>query len=86
MEHTAAMLKVGGRMLLCTLTDLRREIELPSVAPRPCQPENDGEYVFIIVHGSSNATHPIDIDDKTWPKLSRTSDGETLGVEWRHVP
>lgn len=73
-------LKVGGHMLLCTLTDLRREIELPSVAPGTCEPEKDGKYVFIIVHGTSNATHPVDIDDKTRPKEPRARDGETLRV------
>ena len=73
-------LKVSGRVLLCTLTDLRREIELPSVAPGTCEPEKDGKYVFIIVHGTSNATHPVDIDDKTRPKEPRARDGETLRV------
>ena len=57
MKHAADnRVKVGGCVLLCTLTDLPREIELPSVVPGTCEPENDGETVFIIVHGSSNAT------------------------------
>ena len=30
-------LKVGGRSLLCSLTDLPREIELPSVVPSTCK-------------------------------------------------
>ena len=60
MEHTADnRVKVGGCVLLCTLTDLPREIELPSVVPGTCEPENYGETVFIIVHGSSNAAHPV---------------------------
>ena len=60
--------KIGGRVLLCTLTDLPREIELPSVVTGTREPENDGETVFIVMHRSSNATYPVDIDDKTRPK------------------
>ena len=75
------VLRAGGRVLLCTLTDLPREIELPSVVLLGTyKPENDGECVFIVVHGSSKATHPVDVDDKTWSKGPRSRDGETLDV------
>ena len=72
--------KLGGRVLLCTLTDLPREIELPSVVPGTCEPENDGETVFIVMHRSSNATHPVDIDDKIRPKEPCPRNGETVGA------
>ena len=44
-------LNVGGHALLCTLTDLPREIELPSVVPGTCKSESDGEFVFTVLHG-----------------------------------
>ena len=49
MERTVDVLKVGGRVLLCILTDLARETDLPSAVPCTCEPENDGETVFIRV-------------------------------------
>ena len=85
------MLKIGGHALLCILTDLPQEIELPSAASGTREPENDGETVFIVnMHVSSNATHLVDIDDKTRPTEPRSRDGETLGTSLgesaRHVP
>ena len=92
MERTVDVLKVGGRVLLCILTDLARETDLPSAVPCTCEPENDGETVFIrvVMHASSNTTHLVDIDDKTRPTEPRSCDGETLGRALgecaRHVP
>ena len=41
------VLRVGGRVLLCTLTDPPREVELPSVVlPGTYKPKNDGECVY----------------------------------------
>ena len=73
------------------LTDLPRETELLSAVPGTCEPENDGETVFIVMHASSsNATHLVDIDDKTRPTEPRSCDGETIGTALgesaRHVP
>ena len=78
-------------MLLCILTDLPREIELSSAVPGTREPENDGETVFIVMHASSsNATHLVDIDDKTRPTEPRSREGDTLGTALgesaRHVP
>jgi hypothetical protein len=70
-----AVLKFGGRVLLCTLADLPRELELPASVPGPCEPPNNKETAFTVVHASSNATNPIDADDKTRPK-PRSHDGE----------
>ena len=44
-------LKVGGHAQLCTLTDLPRKIEYPPVVPGTCKSENDGEFVFTLLHG-----------------------------------
>ena len=43
------VLKVRGRVLLCTLVDLPRE--LPASVPSTCEPDNDGdiETAFIVV-------------------------------------
>ena len=69
------VLKVGGRVLLCTLADLPRQLE-PVGVPGTSEPDNDGETVFIVVHAPSNASHPADTDDKTRPKEPRSHDGQ----------
>ena len=82
--------KLGGRVLLCTLTDLPREIELPSVVTDKCEPETNGETVFIVMHSSSNATHPVDIDDKNPAKrampLGWGNSRRSTRRERRHAP
>ena len=68
------MLKVRGRVLLCTLGDLPRE--LPASVPSTCGPDNDGgtETAFIVVY-ASNVT-PGDTD-KTSPIEPRSDGRET---------
>jgi tRNA A64-2'-O-ribosylphosphate transferase len=66
------VLKVRGRVLLCTLVDLPRE--LPASVPSTCDPDNDGEIeetAFIVVY-ASNVT-PGDAD-KTSPIEPRSVD------------
>ena len=70
------VLKVGGRMLLCTLADLPRESELLAGVPSTWEPDNGEETAFIVVHASSNASHSEDTDDKTRPEEPRSQDGE----------
>ena len=72
------VLKVGGRVLLCTLADLPRELPA-GVASGTCEPVNDGETetAFIVVHAST--TPRVDIDN-TRPKEPHTpcsDNGET---------
>ena len=69
------ILKVGGRVLLCTPADLPRQPERASVLGSS-EPDSDGETVFIVVHEPSNASHPADTDDKTQPKEPRSHDGQ----------
>jgi tRNA A64-2'-O-ribosylphosphate transferase len=45
--------KVGGRVLLCALTDLPRD--LPVDVPGTCGPEDDGETAFVVVYASDDA-------------------------------
>lgn len=58
------MLKVRGRVLLCTLVDLPGE--LPASVPSTCEPDNDGEIetAFIVVYnvtpGDADKTSPIE--------------------------
>lgn len=68
------MVKVRGRVLLCTLGDLPRE--LPASVPSTCGPDNDGgtETAFIVVY-ASNVT-PGDTD-KTSPIEPRSDDRGT---------
>lgn len=65
------MLKVRGRVLLCSLADLPRE--LPASVPSICEPDHDGEIetAFIVVY-ASNVT-PGDTD-KTSPIEARSDD------------
>ena len=70
------VLKVGGRVLLCTLADLPRELELPAGVSSTCEPDNDEETAFIVVHTSSNASHSADTDDKAQPEEPRFQDGD----------
>ncbi|KAI0001052.1 initiator tRNA phosphoribosyl transferase-domain-containing protein [Russula vinacea] len=70
------VLKVGGRVLLCTLADLPRE--LPAGVPSgTCEPANDGETetAFIVVH-ASNAPR-VDIDNTRPKEPPRSDNGET---------
>ncbi len=68
------VLKVGGRVLLCALADLPRE--LPVSVPGTCKPDNDGEaeIAFIVVY-ASNVT-PGDTN-QTPPTEPRSDDRET---------
>ena len=69
-----SVLKVGGRVLLCTLADLPREHQIGVLGT--CEPDNDdGETAFIVVY-SPNATPPVDNTDKPRPKEPRSRDGE----------
>ena len=70
------VLKVGGRVLLCTLADLPRELELPAGVSSTCELDNDEETAFIVVHASSNVSHSADTDDETRPEEPRFQDGE----------
>jgi tRNA A64-2'-O-ribosylphosphate transferase len=65
------VLKVRGRLLLCTVVDLPRE--LPANVPSAYEPDNDGEIetAFIVVY-ASNIT-PGDTD-KTSPIEPRSDD------------
>ena len=69
------VLKVGGRVLLCTPADLPRQLE-PAGVPRTSDPDSDGEMVFIVVQAPSNTSHPADTNDKTPPKEPRSQDGQ----------
>jgi hypothetical protein len=53
-----AALQVGGRVLLCTVADLPRELELLVGVFGPCELDNEEETAFIVVHASSNVPHP----------------------------
>ncbi|KAI0279088.1 initiator tRNA phosphoribosyl transferase [Russula aff. rugulosa BPL654] len=71
------VLKVRGRVLLCTLVDLPRE--LPASVPSTCAPNNDGEIetAFIVVYASTSNATPGDTD-KTSPVVEpRSDDRET---------
>ncbi|KAF8491620.1 initiator tRNA phosphoribosyl transferase [Russula emetica] len=70
------VLKVRGRVLLCTLVDLPRE--LPVSVPSTCEPDNDGEIetAFIVVYTSNRVT-PGGDTDKTSPIEPRSDDRET---------
>ena len=72
----APVLKVGGRVLLCSAADLPRE--LPAGVPGTCEPDNDGETenAFIVVH-ASNAP-PVYIDN-TRPKVPPRADNGNTG-------
>ncbi len=61
------VLKVGGRMLLCSLTDLPRE--LPADIPGTCEPDNDGETetAFIVVYASNATPGDTDVTPSTTP-------------------
>jgi tRNA A64-2'-O-ribosylphosphate transferase len=70
------VLKVRGRVLLCALVDLPRE--LPASVPSTCEPDNDGEIeetAFIVVN-ASNVT-PGDTDKTSPIEQPRSSDRET---------
>lgn len=71
------VLKVRGRVLLCALVDLPRE--LPASVPSTCEPDNDGEIetAFIFVY-ASNVT-PGDTD-KTSPIERELELGESEGT------
>ena len=69
------VLKVGGRVLVCTLADLPRQLE-PAGVPGTSEPDSDGETVFIVVHAPSNSSHSADTDDKNQPKEPRSLDGQ----------
>ena len=69
------VLKVGGRVLLCTPADLPRQLE-PAGVPDTSESDSDGETVFIVVHAPSNSSHTADTDDKTPPKVPRSHDGQ----------
>lgn len=68
------VLKVGGRVLLCTLADLPREL-LDGVVPGTCEPDNIdvGIAFIIVVHASNTSPPPVDTD-KTHPKEPRSHD------------
>ena len=70
------VLKVGGRVLLCTLADLPRGLISPAGVPSTCEPDNEDETAFIVVHASSNAPHSAGTDDKTRPEEPRSQNGE----------
>jgi len=58
------VLRVGGRVLLCSLTDLPRD--LPVRIPSPCGSEaDDGETAFVIVYASD--TSPGDTNQPQQP-------------------
>jgi tRNA A64-2'-O-ribosylphosphate transferase len=70
------VLKVRGRVLLCALVDLPRE--LPASVPSTCEPDNDGEIeetAFIVVY-ASNVT-PGDTDKASSMEEPRSDDWET---------
>jgi tRNA A64-2'-O-ribosylphosphate transferase len=71
------VLKVRGRVLLCTLVDLPRE--LPASVPSTRATNNDGEIetAFIVVYASTSNATPGDTD-KTSPVVEpRSDDRET---------
>jgi tRNA A64-2'-O-ribosylphosphate transferase len=53
--------KVGGRVLLCALTDLPPDLAVD--VPGTCGPEDDGEIAFVVVYASDDA--PGDVDQST---------------------
>lgn len=69
------VLKVRGRVLLCTLVDLPRE--LPACVPSTCEPDNDGdgetETAFIVVYASNATPGFTSFEDKTSPIEPRRS-------------
>jgi tRNA A64-2'-O-ribosylphosphate transferase len=82
------VLKVRGRVLLCTLVDLPRE--LPASVPSTCDPDNDGEIetAFIVVYasnvtpGNTNKTSPIErrSDDRETRANTELELGESEGT------
>ncbi|KAF8504614.1 hypothetical protein F5888DRAFT_1657161, partial [Russula emetica] len=70
------VLKVRGRLLLCTLVDLPRE--LPASVPSTCEPDNDREIetAFIVVYTSNRVT-PGGDTDKTSAIEPHSDDRET---------
>ncbi len=72
------VLKVGGRVLLCTLSDLPRDLRSGGV-PGPCGPEDDGETAFVVVDASDAA--PGDTDQP--PSTEARFDDRVLRV---HLP
>ena len=89
------VLKVGGRVLLCALEDLPRE--LPVGIPGTCKPDNDGEaeIAFIVVYasnvtsGDTNQTPPTEprSDDRETRQSSTLGEnGGTSRVLRMHLP
>ena len=65
------MLKVGGRVLLCSLTDLPRD--LPVGIPNTCGSEaDDGETAFVVVYASD--TSPSDTNQPQSTEAEARSD------------
>ena len=90
------VLKVRGRVLLCALMDLPRE--LPASVSSTCEPDNDGEIetAFIVVYASNAApgstdTPPIELrsDDRETrakPDLELGENERTSRVLRMHLP
>ncbi|KAI0295302.1 initiator tRNA phosphoribosyl transferase-domain-containing protein [Russula brevipes] len=76
------VLKVGGRVLFCTLGDLPRGLPVSSRIPGPCEREQDdddddeGEISFIVV-GTSDAATNAAADEPVVPTEARPADRES---------
>jgi tRNA A64-2'-O-ribosylphosphate transferase len=86
------VLKVGGRVLLCALADLPRE--LPVSVSGTCEPDNDreAEIAFIVVYasnvtpGDTNKIPPRSDDRETRPNSTPGENGGTSRVLRLHLP
>ncbi|KAH9966288.1 tRNA A64-2'-O-ribosylphosphate transferase [Russula compacta] len=63
--------KVGGRVLLCALADLPKD--LPASLSSACEPDNDEETAFVVVYTS---VAPPDYTDKSPPTAAHPHFGE----------
>jgi tRNA A64-2'-O-ribosylphosphate transferase len=76
--------KVSGRVLICALTDLPRD--LPADVPGPCGPENDRETAFVVVYASHDAPGDIHRPPLTEARLDDRENEVAPPVLRVHVP
>lgn len=76
--------KVGGRVLLCALTDLPRD--LPVDVPGMCGPEDDGETAFVVVYASDDAPGDVGQSPLTDARSDDTESEAASRVLRVHLP